>query len=57
MHATGLTRAYNEAMDSVLMEYRENMSPTGQNANPTIESINNPNVIPAKFKASVVQAQ
>jgi len=54
MHATGLTHAYNEAIDSVLMEYRKNMPPTGQNANPTIASIN---VIPTKFKASVVQAQ
>jgi hypothetical protein len=57
MHTTVLTRAYNEAIDSVLMEYRKKMPPTGQNANPTIESINNPSVIPTKFKASVVQAQ
>jgi len=34
------------------------MPSTGQNANPTTASINNlPNVIPTKFKASVVQAQ
>jgi hypothetical protein len=33
------------------------MPPAGQNANPTIVSINNPpDVIPMKFKASVVHA-
>jgi hypothetical protein len=58
MHATGLTHAYNEAIDSVPMEYRKNMPPTGHNANPSIVPINNlPNVIPTKLKASVVQAQ
>jgi len=57
MHATGVTDASNEAIDSVLMEYRKTMPPTGQNANPTIASINLPNVIPTKFKASVVLVQ